>query len=77
MAQDIVGSAFDLPERFLIMEARKPPFEVVGFVDRYVYVVDRIRGTAGYRWQFFVNDNFDDDDWAHWDGDSDGGKCPF
>ncbi|BBC71065.1 hypothetical protein AEB_P0197 [Altererythrobacter sp. B11] len=59
------------------MSRRRVPFEVAGFVNRCTYVVDSFRGTEGFRWCLFVNDNFDDADMLPWDGESDGQEPPF
>ena len=57
--------------------ARKVPFEIAGFVDRRVWTVDSFRGTARYRWCFFVNDNVDEKEVLPWTGDSPHFECPF
>lgn len=59
------------------MMKRKVPFEIAGFVDRQVWIVDSFRGTSGLRWCSFVNDNVSDEDVVPWNGESHRQEPPF
>ncbi len=49
---------------------RKPPVEVVGYVNRQCWVVDTILGTEGFRWFSVINDNQSGDEEIPWSGES-------
>ena len=49
---------------------RQAPVEVAGYVDQQRWVVDIIRGTAGFKWYSVINDNYAENDELPWFGDS-------
>ena len=49
---------------------RKAPVEIAGYVDRQIWVVDIIRGTASLRWFSVINVKYAENEGLPWLGDS-------
>ena len=49
---------------------RKAPVEIAGYVDQRRWIVDRFRGTEGFRWYSVINDNYGESEELPWFGDS-------
>ena len=52
------------------MHNRSAPVEIAGYVNQRRWVVDIIRGTAGFRWYSVINDNHAENEELPWYGDS-------
>ena len=59
------------------MQKRMVPVEIAGYVNQLRYVRDVLVGVEGFRWFSVRNDNYDDDDFESWNGNSGVDDCPF
>lgn len=60
-----------------MMKARKAPVEIAGYVNRFVLVVDIHERSFRLRWMSVINENYGDDEFLPWAGDSGIDSCPF
>ena len=61
----------------ILMNKRKVPVEVAGYVDHWVLVVDIFNRDFCCRWMSVVNENYSIEDVSPWSGDSRPDDCPF
>ncbi len=59
------------------MNKRKPPVEIAGYVERFVWVVDIYDRTFRQKWMSVFNENYSEDEVTPWLGNSGVDDCPF
>jgi hypothetical protein len=59
------------------MVKRVVPVEIAGFKNQNCWVRNVVTGESAWRWMSVRNDNYDDNDFESWNGESGFDDCPF